>query len=279
MSEIIPLGELRAGKMNFDGKKVAPDNRQGLLSLRLRVAEDEENLEICWREITDGVGGEGREEVLVVASEDGKFERVQAAKSGRVYVLKIQGERQFYWSQETDEVKEVELIGKFNAILSGDLDEIFSRELEFMVQDEEGDHPRGGYQPLGDWPENLSEELQQLPEDHNELLQWMMQQISDQPEEEPLDNIVTRDVLEDLINSDEQEISDQLKDLIPADQSVRECLLSPQFRQAIGNFGNAINCEEGAELLYATLGLEIADGDELRSPAVAFLHALNRKFA
>jgi 26S proteasome regulatory subunit N13 len=261
---VVTLAELRAGKMNFDGKKVAPDSRQGLLTLRLREAGDDEHLEIAWRATAATVD----EDVLIVASDEGKFERVPAAKTGRVYVLKLQDERRFFWSQESDEAKETELIGKFNAVLSGEI-----ADDEFMAQDEEPDHSAlAPYQPLGDWPE-----VADMPEaQQNELLQWMLQQISDQPEQLPLESIVTRQVLEELC--DDQEISDQLKELLPEGQSVRECLLSPQFKQALGNFGQALNSEEGADMLYATLGLEIADGDELHSPVEAFLHAMVRKF-
>ena len=261
MSDITLL-ELRAGKMNFDGKKVAPDNRQGVVSLRI-TADD--NLVVGWREVSATTD----EDTVVVTSEEGKIERVQAAKTGRVYVFKIENERRFFWSQEADEAKENDLIVKFNSVLAGEDD-----GEEFMHQDDQQEIQQL-YQPLGDWPEQTMEDM---PEDQREILQWMLQAMGPQAEEAPLENLITRDILEDLINSDEAPLTDELKDLLPEGQSIREVLLSPQFRQALGIFGSAVNSEDGSDILYVTLGLEPAEGDENRGVVEAFLHALNRKF-
>jgi 26S proteasome regulatory subunit N13 len=259
MSDITLL-EFRAGKMNFDGKKVAPDKRQGVVSLRITA---DENLVVGWREFSATMD----EDALVVTSDEGKFERVQAAKTGRVYVFKIENERKFYWSQEADEVKENDLIAKFNSVLAGEDD-----GEEFMHQDDQHELQQL-YQPLGDWPER---QMDDMPEDQREILQWMLQAMG--TEEAPLENLITRDLLDDLINSDQPQLSDDLKDLLPDGQGIREVLLSPQFRQALTTFGSAVNSEDGSDILYATLGLEPAEGDENRGAVEAFLHALNRKF-
>ena len=298
----LTLVEMKAGRMSFDGKKVAPDNRQG--QLRLLIREGQEAMILSWRATPEGQGPAQEEEVVFITADeveagaDPKFERVPVAKTGRVYVFKMRGERRFFWSQETDESAEKGLVEQFSSFLAG---ETSSGDEDFMDV-----HAHGGHEGLqsqadmqafpmyvpsnsgdgatsgmaGDISEEWAEMLASGDANEQEMLQWMLQQISDQNGEEvALESIITREVLQDLVNNDADDISDQLKDLLPQGQSVAECLLSAQFMQAIKLFGAAVNSEEGAEALYATLGLEPGDGDEIRSPVEAFLHALVRKFA
>lgn len=85
--------DILAGKMNFDGKKVSPDSRKGLL--RLFIDEAADVLKIQWidRE-TNQVDGEWNCPVTL--------EPVPSVKTGKVFVIKPEiGEKQFIWIQQT----------------------------------------------------------------------------------------------------------------------------------------------------------------------------------
>lgn len=85
--------DILAGKMNFDGKKVSPDTRKGLL--RLVIDEAADVLKIQWMDReTNKIDGEWNCPVTL--------ETVPSVKTDKVFVIKPEiGEKQFIWIQQT----------------------------------------------------------------------------------------------------------------------------------------------------------------------------------
>ena len=95
-----PIVEFKAGRMDFDGKKVKPDRRKGLL----RVVEDQSGmrqLQFIEEETKQIV------EALFVFPGDVKFEKVKQSKE-RVYLLEFTStqKRHFYWMRDDDPSKD-----------------------------------------------------------------------------------------------------------------------------------------------------------------------------
>lgn len=86
--------DVLAGKMSFDGKKVSPDQRKGIL--RVVIDPDNDKVEVQWLDRSgDPPAVEDRWTSPVT------IEAVPAAKTGKVYVLKPEnGEKQFVWIQQ-----------------------------------------------------------------------------------------------------------------------------------------------------------------------------------
>jgi hypothetical protein len=88
--------DILAGKMNFDGKKVSPDPRKGLLRLVIDGMTDRVTLQWLNREVNPpAVENEWTGPVTV--------EEVPSAKSGKVYVIKPNGstDKHFVWIQQS----------------------------------------------------------------------------------------------------------------------------------------------------------------------------------
>jgi hypothetical protein len=86
--------DVLAGKMTFDGKKVSPDQRKGIL--RVVIDPNQDLVEVQWLDRTN--------EPPVVENRwtsPVTIELVPSAKTGKVYVLKPEiGEKQFVWIQQ-----------------------------------------------------------------------------------------------------------------------------------------------------------------------------------
>ncbi len=105
---------MKAGRMSFDGKKVSADPRKG--KLELRASAEESHIRVIW----STEGEQPSEELNLVITAESTLERVQAAKTGRVYILKQTGSevRHFFWGQDQDEATEAQLLGRFNLFLN-----------------------------------------------------------------------------------------------------------------------------------------------------------------
>ncbi|XP_040997246.1 26S proteasome regulatory subunit RPN13-like isoform X2 [Juglans microcarpa x Juglans regia] len=98
-SEVFPkmqeiMLEFRAGKMYFEGKRVVPDSRKGLI----RIARGEEGLvHFQWIDRTKNIV----EDDQIVFPDEAFFEKVNVS-SGRVYILKFYSDDRkfFFWMQE-----------------------------------------------------------------------------------------------------------------------------------------------------------------------------------
>jgi len=88
--------DVLAGKMNFDGKKVSPDNRKGILRLVIDETPSIDTVvKLQWLDRSEDppkVENEWNSPVLI--------EEVPSAKSGKVYVVKSANEKQFIWIQQ-----------------------------------------------------------------------------------------------------------------------------------------------------------------------------------
>ncbi|KAK1550183.1 hypothetical protein Q3G72_014954 [Acer saccharum] len=114
--------EFRAGKMRFEGKRVVPDTRKGLV----RIARGEEGLvHFQWLDRTQNVV----EDDQIIFPDEAVFEKVNQA-SGRVYILKFNtDDRKFFiWMQEPQAEGDSQLCSSINFYIN--------RPLEFLNEEE-----------------------------------------------------------------------------------------------------------------------------------------------
>ncbi|MED6157626.1 regulatory particle non-ATPase [Stylosanthes scabra] len=127
--------EFRAGKMFFEGKRVAPDARKGLV----RIARGEEGLvHFQWLDRTQNVV----EDDQIIFPNEAIFEKVNQA-SGRVYILKFNGDDRkfFFWMQEPNADGDSQLCSSVNDYLN--------TPIEFLGEEE----------PDGSLPLQVSEDM------------------------------------------------------------------------------------------------------------------------
>lgn len=116
--------EFRAGKMLYEGTRVTPDARKGLV----RIARGEEGLvHFQWLDRVQNV----IEDDQIVFPEEAVFEKVQQA-SGRVYILKFNTDDRkfFFWMQEPRAEDDQQLCRSVNDHLN--------RPLEFLAEEDSG---------------------------------------------------------------------------------------------------------------------------------------------
>ncbi|XP_020974702.1 26S proteasome regulatory subunit RPN13 isoform X3 [Arachis ipaensis] len=104
--------EFRAGKMLFEGKRVVPDARKGLV----RIARGEEGLvHFQWLDRTQNVV----EDDQIIFPNEAIFEKVNQA-SGRIYILKFNGDDRkfFFWMQEPNADGDSQLCSSVNDYLN-----------------------------------------------------------------------------------------------------------------------------------------------------------------
>lgn len=108
--------EFRAGKMQFDGKKVAPDTRKGLV----RIGRGEEGLvHFQWLDRTLNAV----EDDQIIFPDEAVFEKVNQS-SGRVYILKFNTDDRkfFFWMQEPGAEDDSQLCSSVNYYINRPLD-------------------------------------------------------------------------------------------------------------------------------------------------------------
>jgi len=106
------LVEFKCGKMTFDGKRVKPDRRKGLLKI---VNEGQiKKLQWCDADTKTPIDN------LYLMPGEAKFEKVKQSND-RVYLLEFThtSQRFFYWMQEEDSTKDKELADKVNNLING----------------------------------------------------------------------------------------------------------------------------------------------------------------
>ncbi len=108
-----PLVELKAGKMNFDGRLVKADRRRGLIRL-VKDISGMTQFQWCDADTKNPIDN------LYVFPGDCKFEKVKQSKD-RVYLLEFKSTEQrfFYWIQEEDKEKDAEWMKKVSNVLDG----------------------------------------------------------------------------------------------------------------------------------------------------------------
>jgi 26S proteasome regulatory subunit N13 len=107
------LVEFKAGRMNMVGKMVHPDTRKGLLYLY--QAEDG-LIHFCWKDRTTSV----IEDDLIIFPDDCEFKRIEACKTGRVFLLKFKSSNRklFFWMQEPKHDKDEEWSRRINEVMN-----------------------------------------------------------------------------------------------------------------------------------------------------------------
>lgn len=105
--------EFRAGRMNMVGKMVHPDTRKGLVYIY--QAEDG-LIHFCWKDRTTG----NVEDDLIIFPDDCEFKKVEACKTGRVYLLKFKSSSRklFFWMQEAKIDKDDEWTRRVNEVMN-----------------------------------------------------------------------------------------------------------------------------------------------------------------
>ncbi|XP_068326937.1 26S proteasome regulatory subunit RPN13 isoform X1 [Pyrus communis] len=114
--------EFRAGKMVFEGKKVAPDTRKGLV----RIARGDEGLvHFQWLDRSLNVV----EDDQIIFPDEAVFEKVNQV-SGRVYILKFTTDDRkfFFWMQEPKAEGDSQLCSSVNYYLNRPLAEFLDEE-------------------------------------------------------------------------------------------------------------------------------------------------------
>uniref|UniRef100_A0A6M2E625 Uncharacterized protein n=1 Tax=Populus davidiana TaxID=266767 RepID=A0A6M2E625_9ROSI len=116
--------EFRAGKMYFDGKKVVPDLRKGLV----RVGRGEEGL-LHFQWLDRNLNAVAVEDDQIIFPEEAVFEKVNQV-SGRVYILKFNTDDRkfFFWMQEPKAEEDSQLCSSVNYYIN--------LPLEFLDEEE-----------------------------------------------------------------------------------------------------------------------------------------------
>lgn len=99
--------------MNMVGKMVHPDTRKGLVY----VYQAEDGLiHFCWKDRTTG----NVEDDLIIFPDDCEFKKVEACKTGRVYLLKFKSSSRklFFWMQESKVDKDEEWTRRVNEVMN-----------------------------------------------------------------------------------------------------------------------------------------------------------------
>lgn len=107
------LIEFKAGRMNYDGKKVTADKRRGTV----KVVKDAQGItQFQWVE----AGSNNPFQNIMIFPGDAKFEKVKQSKD-RVYLLEFlqSKQRHFYWMQEKNEEDDESRCKKLNNIING----------------------------------------------------------------------------------------------------------------------------------------------------------------
>ena len=281
--------------MAFDGKKVSSDPRKG--SLEILVKPEESHIHLVWLDEQNNV------DLEISVTSESTLERVQAAKSGRVYILKQTGSelRHFFWGQETDEATEVEILTRFNLFLScpdsGTALAICQAENEddFIVGEGEETWVPPTAAPMGAWqpPEAGAAEGDDISQE--EFITMVRRAIAMQSGEEVadveygdleeqdnqtglmigLDELLTKEEMLRLL--DDAEVVEELKTLVPAGHDLEETIKSAQLSAAMRQLTEALY-SDGIDIIFTALGLDDSVGLETRHPLKAFCLALQRKY-
>mmetsp|Transcript_82778 Transcript_82778/g.208399 ORF Transcript_82778/g.208399 Transcript_82778/m.208399 type:complete len:133 (+) Transcript_82778:57-455(+) len=110
--------EFKAGRMDWDGKKVTADKRKG--KVVLFTSEEEQLTHFQWH---DREKNEIALDLIVI--NDAYFEKIEKVKDGRVYLLRFTSsdKKLFFWMQETKTEGDEDFIKKFNETIDAKIPE------------------------------------------------------------------------------------------------------------------------------------------------------------
>ena len=101
--------EVRCGRMAVEGKVIKPDPTKGKITV---VKEADSLTHFKWINLqTNHADLE-----IIVFPEDARFMKAVQAK-GRVYLLEVSGRREFFWMQDPDKDKDLDVVKKINVAM------------------------------------------------------------------------------------------------------------------------------------------------------------------
>lgn len=232
--------EFKAGKMDWDGKKVTADKRKG--KVLLFTSEDEQLTHFQW---IDREKNEIGLDLIVI--NDAYFERIEKVKDGRVYLLRFTSsdKKLFFWMQEPKTEGDEEIMKKFNESVGANIPEKKSGGAAASA----GGHSTGPGAGANIDPQ-LSAVLQQFLESQGG-------QSAQRTPPIPMTAALTTEVLSGL-GSDEAAVA-EMTPLLPeghrSAEGVREALASPQLQQSLRALTQAVHSDQ-LPVLFASLGLD-----------------------
>ncbi|XP_021679039.2 26S proteasome regulatory subunit RPN13 isoform X2 [Hevea brasiliensis] len=271
--------EFRSGKMFFEGKKVVPDARKGLI----RITRGEEGLvHFQWLDRSRNVV----EDDQIIFPDEAVFEKVNQA-SGRVYILKFNTDDRkfFFWMQEPKAEDDEQLCNSVNYYINqpldlGDEEPDASAPLqvsEDMVEDDissrEGNLivPNLGAKVISDVSSSSGpvklEDLQRILSD---IGHGGAGSAGDPDGGLGLGDILKPDLIMPLINT--LPLEERLASYLPEGQwtpeDILELLQSPPFRQQVDSFTHVLRT---GQIDLSQFGI---DPSKYKFTVLSFLEAL-----
>jgi hypothetical protein len=236
--------------MNWDGKTVTAEKAKG--KIVLFTSEEDQLMHFQWQ-------SREKSEVPIdlIFFENAYFTKVAKCKTGRVYLLRFEDKKQFFWMQEPQEDGDAELIKKFNDAVGMKIPEPTTGGTAAAAAPA-GAAPTAAAAaaaPAGQTPA-IDPALQQV------LTQFLAQQAQGgqaaaRQRPVPLEAVLTTEVLTSLL-ADETACKEMADLLPPGQQSpedLREALVSPQLRQHLHSLTQAIHSDQ-LPVLFSSLGLD-----------------------
>uniref|UniRef100_A0A7S2KTS2 Pru domain-containing protein n=1 Tax=Zooxanthella nutricula TaxID=1333877 RepID=A0A7S2KTS2_9DINO len=240
--------EFRAGRMDWDGKKVTADKRKG--KVILFTSEEEQLMHFQW---LDREKGEVSLDLIVI--NDAYFERIEKVKDGRVYILRFTSsdKKLFFWMQEPKTEGDEEMIKKFNEATGASIPDKKAGgagATSSPAAPASAGAAAAGAAGAGTAVDpQLSAILQQFLDSQGAQ--------SQRTPPLPMTDVLTTEVLSGL-GSDEAAIA-EMTPLLPeshrSPEGVREALSSPMLQQSLRALTQAVHSDQ-LPLLFTSLGLD-----------------------
>lgn len=265
--------EFKAGRMNYDGRMVTPDRRKGCIKI---IKDPMGCYKFQWCDESDNPIDD-----MLCFPGDCKFEKVKQSDD-RVYLLEIGGtNRFFYWMQESDKEGDAERCKKVHDTLNG---------IDSSAQD--------ASQPASSAPAQMSAmssssaaaaaapSNNMQAQQHQMLQNFMadMQMHAQQSQSPSIGAIIKPDDLHKLLESMSEEDKNAMLEHLPDGQktadALRDNVLSPQLRQAMQSFTEALRFSpENVEMMMMMADLENGadDKDGIDSIIKAFIRKYEKK--
>lgn len=231
--------EFKAGRMDWDGRKVTADKRKG--KIVLFTSEEEQLTHFQW---WDREKNEMSLDLIVI--NDAYLEKVEQCTTGRAYLLRFTSstKKLFFWMQEPKSDGDDELVKKFNEAIGATIPDKKAR----TAASAPAQAPAAGAGGQVEVDPRLREVLQQF------LMGDGTQGSRNPPT--PLGAVLTTEVLQTLL-TDQTAVAEMLP-LLPdshkSPEGLREVLASPQLQQSLNSLTQAIHSDQ-LPVLLASLGL------------------------
>lgn len=249
------LVEFKAGRMNYDGKRVVADKKRGTI----KVTKDAQGIkQFQWIE----AGSNNPFQNIMIFPGDAKFEKVKQSND-RVYLLEFHQSKQrhFYWMQEKDEEGDAERCKQVHNTINGiegDNNNASASQTPAPVQSTTNQGPNTRAEQSSQ-PPNPSDQ------DYNQMLSQFLNQANMGKMMEqmrgsngPSLNAVISSEAKNQVLEDEKSC-DRLYEHCPEGQNdkngLRENLHSPTLRHVLSSLQNAIEHGQG-HILLTQMGID-----------------------